>query len=479
MWPKQNVNLLAKIEEYFRRSIMCRKFFLLISFVVVLSLVGNAGGQPTGNILIEYWNDIGGTVLSDLYDNALYPDSPDDHEFLTSFDRTYDRPAPYNDNYGARIRGYLYPPETGDYNFWIAGDDACEFLLSTDDDPANVVRIVWIDGWCDPYDWDNTGGSDNPDQASAAPVTLQAGQKYYIESGLKEGGGGDGVAVAWQGPGIAERAVISGDYLSSIPLPVVFLMAAKPIPADGAVDVDVLTLEWTAGEGAVSHKVYLSADATVDESDFLAEGPLALTFADLAPGADYYWRVDEVDADGAVIEGNVWSFSTLPIEAHFPGPEDGAEGVALDSKLSWTAGKGAIMHDVYFGTDEAAVAAADPSTFQGKLMDTSFDPGPLDPFTSYYWKVDEFAIIVTNPGPVWSFQSFDPDKASGPVPADGAADVDSMPVLSWMAGETAFQHDVYFGTDADLVAAGDASVSQGQLTEASFAPAEALDRGIT
>jgi len=452
---------------------MCRKFFLLTSFVVVLSLVGSAGAQPTGKLLIEYWNDIGGTVLSDLYDNALFPDSPDDSGYLTAFDLPYD--PPYGDNYGARIRGYLYPPETGDYNFWIAGDDACEFLLSTDDDPANVVRIVWIDGWCDAYDWDNTGGSDNPDQASAAPVTLQAGQKYYIEGGLKEGGGGDGIAVAWQGPGIADRAVIAGDYLSQW----LMLTARKPIPADGAVDADVLTLEWTAGDTAVSHKVYLSTDATVDESDLLAEGPLALQFADLAPGADYYWRVDEVDADGAVIEGDLWTFSTLPLEAHFPGPDDGAKDVALDAKLSWTAGKGAVMHDVYFGTDEAAVAASDPSTFQGKLMDASFDPGPLEPFTSYYWKVDEFAVVATNPGPVWSFQSFDPDKASGPSPANGAADVDSMPVLTWMAGETAFQHEVFFGTDADLVAASDASVSQGPLTEASFAPAEALERGIT
>ena len=63
--------------------------------------------------------------------------------------------------------------------------------------------------------------------------------------------------------------------------------AMKPIPADGAIDVDVTALEWIAGGTAVSHKVYLSTDATVDESDLLAEGPLALAFADLAPGAAY------------------------------------------------------------------------------------------------------------------------------------------------------------------------------------------------
>ncbi len=88
-----------------------------------------------------------------------------------------------------------------------------------------------------------------------------------------------------------------------------------------------------------------------------------------------------------------------------PTPADGAEDVALNAKLSWTAGDDVVMHDVYFGTDEAAVAALDPSTFQGKLLDASFDPGPLEPFMTYYWKVDEWAVIVTHTGPVWSFST--------------------------------------------------------------------------
>ena len=371
---------------------MCRKLFLLTSFVVVLSLVGNASSQPTGEILFEYWLDIGGTAVSDLTSAAGYPDSPDQSELLSKFEG----PVDWADNYGIRARGYLYPPANGDYTFWISGDDYIELYLSTDDDPANMAMICEVPGWTPAQVWDKY-----PEQQSA-PITLAAGQKLYIEALMKEGGGGDSLTAAWAGPEIgADLVVIDGAYLSAV----LRKAARGPIPADGAVDADVLTLEWTAGDTAVSHKVYLSTDATIDEADLLAEGPLAVQFADLAPGAAYYWRVDEVEADGTVIEGKIWSFTTLPIEAHFPDPEDGAEDVALNTKLNWTAGKDAIMHDVYFGTDEAAVAALDPSTFQGKLMDTSFDPGPLEPFMTYYWKVDEFAIIVTNPGPVWSFST--------------------------------------------------------------------------
>jgi len=74
-----------------------------------------------------------------------------------------------------------------------------------------------------------------------------------------------------------------------------------------------------------------------------------------------------------------------------------------------------------------------------------------------------------------------PAAVYSPDPADGAIDVSETVVLTWMAPEDAWLHDLYFGTDADLVAAGDASVFQGQLTEASFAidVNEPLGRGIT
>jgi hypothetical protein len=265
-------------------------------------------------------------------------------------------------------------------------------------------------------------------------------------------------------------------------------VAVDPVPADGAVGVVDPTLQWTSGYKAVSHMIYLSTDETIDESDFLAETQMAIHFADLAPGTTYYWRVDEVEAEmptdwdsweidvvGAVVhEGTVWSFTTMTVEAHNPSPSDGATSVSLDAKLSWAVGKDAIMHDVYFGTDEAAVAASDPSTFKGKLMDTSFNPGPLELGTTYYWKVDEFAIIATNPGPVWSFTTKVP-SASDPEPQDGEEDTVQSPVLSFSPSVKAVEHDLYFGDDADAVASADVNTPDiyiGRQAETSYEPGE-------
>jgi len=453
---------------------MSKRLIFLTSFVLVLGLVCNASGQGTGTIMQEVWSDIGGTLVADLTGNANYPDNPTYGEELTLFETATD----VADNFGSRVYGWLHPATSGDYTFWIAADDSSDLYLSTDDDAANAVVIAGIDGWCPARAFDGDQGAPG-DRQMSAPVSLVGGQKYYIEALFKEGGGGDNLAVAWEGPDSPERTVIDGSFLSPAPWNIVLLKAKDPNPADGAVDADTASLEWGAGPSAVSHKVYLSTDATIEESELVAETDLTIHLAALDVGAAYYWRVDEVDADGTVIEGNLWSFTTLPLEAHFPSPADGATEIKSGTQLSWTAGKGVIMHDVYFGADEALVAAADPSTFKGKVMVASFDPGAFEAAVTYYWKVDEFSVTGTNAGPVWSFTGFDPDVASDPDPANGAVDVDDMPVLSWVAGETASLHDVYFGTDAALVEAGDASVLQGQLTEAIFAPAEALDRGIT
>ena len=95
----------------------------------------------------------------------------------------------------------------------------------------------------------------------------------------------------------------------------------------------------------------------------------------------------------------------IPRKAFNPTPSDGATGVPPeDVVLTWSAGKSAVMHDVYFGTDVALVASGSMMVYQGTQADTTFDPGSLELGTTYYWCVDEFAGDGTvTAGEVWCF----------------------------------------------------------------------------
>jgi hypothetical protein len=74
-----------------------------------------------------------------------------------------------------------------------------------------------------------------------------------------------------------------------------------------------------------------------------------------------------------------------------------------------------------------------------------------------------------------------PVRAGSPKPANGAVDTRQTLELRWIAGDNAAQHDVYFGADADVVAAADtgtADIYQGRQTETGFSPPK-LDWGAT
>lgn len=240
--------------------------------------------------------------------------------------------------------------------------------------------------------------------------------------------------------------------------------ASNPIPADGALYEDTwVTLNWTAGDSAVSHDVYIGenfnevGEATPDSDvyqgnqteDFIVAGFPGFVYPDgLVPGTTYYWRIDEVnDADpNSPWKGDVWSFSIPTNKAHDPSPADGADSIDLDVTLSWTMGFGAKMHTLYFGEDYDTVANA---TVGVPVGTTTYDPGTLKAAKSYYWRVDEFDGLSTYKGEVWSFTT--EGGISNPYPADGAVEITQTPVLTWDPGVPAASHQVYFGTDENAV----------------------------
>ncbi|MCP4255908.1 MAG: hypothetical protein GY774_00100 [Planctomycetes bacterium] len=437
---------------------MCRKLLFLASFILVLSMFGSARGQLGQGILYEYWFDIPGTAIDALTSDPRYPDSPDLSEWRTDFDSELD---PWND-YGTRARGYIYPPVSGDYNLWISGDDFCELWLSTDDDPANITLVASVPGWSAQYEWGKY-----PEQKSDA-ITLQAGQRYYVEALMKEAGGGDTLTVGWGGPGIGEGPVIiEGKYLEPFITPFADVMrsAREPDPADGSFHHDTwATVTWTAGYMAASHDVYFSdnladvqargADAFIGNqtlTNFVVGFP-GFPFPDgLVPGTTYYWAIDEIEADGTKVEGNIWSFQVPPKTAYNPDPVDGAEAVDPNVTLTWEKGFGALLNYVYFGDDFDTVSNAAGAMPWGA---PNFKPGPLELGKVFYWRIDAFHGAETLKGDVWSFST--PGAVGTPEPANGAVDVKQTQILTWIASDNATSHEVYFGVDKDAVRSADA-----------------------
>jgi hypothetical protein len=236
------------------------------------------------------------------------------------------------------------------------------------------------------------------------------------------------------------------------------VVASRPDPADGTLIEDTwANLSWSPGDLAVSHDIYIGDDFdAVNQSaegtfignqtgTFIVVGFPGMPLPDgLVPGTTYYWRIDEVNEaePNSPWKGNIWSFNVPPKTAYFPDPADSAEGVSIDVKFNWTGGYGSKLHTVYFGETFDEVDNATGGSAQGS---TTYDPGTLKMAKTYYWRVDEFDIVETHKGDVWSFTT--EGAVGSPSPAKGAVDVTQTPTLTWTPGFGA-SYEVYFGADA-------------------------------
>ena len=100
--------------------------------------------------------------------------------------------------------------------------------------------------------------------------------------------------------------------LESVPLNLASY-PVKPFPADGTTfgaDIDTLTLTWISGAYATRHFVYFGTDP--DQLEMIAETDVSFIdeLSSLRRNLDCYWRVDELQADGSVVTGDIWSFNT-------------------------------------------------------------------------------------------------------------------------------------------------------------------------
>jgi hypothetical protein len=388
-----------------------RVFFLGLALGLLWLASPTMAADPgKGNILIEEWftNTTGQQVTNDVttlhnYINAGNPPS------RSYWAQKFDRPDGGEDYWGGRFRGYIYPPQSGDYTFWTCSDDDSEIWLSTDDTPANVKMIANVEGWMPYLAWDGAGGAPGTTFKSQ-PIPLQAGKRYYVECYWSDGTGGGFDTVGWGGPGIGPGpVVVDGKYLAPwIRSPEPMFMAQNPDPADGALGVSAPLLQWKAGGTAMFHDVYLGTDPNPPLVSPRQMFAMFYYLQGLEPGAAYYWKVDEIEADGTTLHaGPVWSFVAQALTAYYPTPADQAGSVSPTATLTWQAGQGATKHRLYLSDSLDAVTQGDASADKGETDGTTYALQDLQGATTYYWRVDE--LVPGSPartGDIWSFTTF-------------------------------------------------------------------------
>ena len=226
--------------------------------------------QLTPGVLAwDFYRNVPGSQVSNLRGDFQYPDAPWTHRFVTSFSSmaittNYDlstnpdfadinpvNGARMGEFYGARVYGWITPTETADYTFFLRSDDGSELWISPDSSPENVVMAASQPGCCNGFSESGT--------LYSAPISMVAGQSYFIEGIYKEAGGGDYIEVAWRKQDDLTQA---GDLK---PIPARFLSTYSPQTQPQVIGVlnkpvvqgSQATLTWT-GAGHLQESANLT-----------------------------------------------------------------------------------------------------------------------------------------------------------------------------------------------------------------------------
>lgn len=155
-----------------------------VSGLVFEAFNGTAGPEIAGLIP--------GNAVSILTSHPSYPSNASEVLLMpglsTRLVTGYDGNS--HEAYGARIRGLFFPPESGNWVFYISSDDSSQLFMNTNGpSAAGKTLIAQQPGCCNNFTY-------SPGNLSSFPIPLVGGQAYYIEGIFKEGVGGDYMVVA-------------------------------------------------------------------------------------------------------------------------------------------------------------------------------------------------------------------------------------------------------------------------------------------
>lgn len=265
---------------------------LLITLLSFLFFIMHADAQTCsglGAISYQKWNNISGTAVSNLTSNINYPNNPSSSGTRTLFEM----PNNQGNNFGLRMKGYICPPTTGNYIFWIASDDNSELWLSTNSSTANKIKIAYHTGYTNSRQWNKYSTQ------KSASISLVAGQLYYVEALMKDGTSGDNLAVGWAKPGQSTTSpseVIPGNRLTT-QAPDAQPPTAPTNLASSAITQTTFTLSWTASTdnvGVTGYDVYQNG-VKINLTNITGT---AYNVTGLLPGTAYAYHVKAKDGAG-------------------------------------------------------------------------------------------------------------------------------------------------------------------------------------
>jgi hypothetical protein len=152
-----------------------------------------------GSITYEYWDKV-------EWKGYLY--IPQDREPTSTENvSSFSTPSRVADYYAGRLRGYICPPQTGYYTFYLTADNLGELWLSTDENPDNKQSIASV------KDWTNTNQYEKYPSQKSKQIYLETGRRYYVEAQYIEQNGGDHLSVKWDLPNQTSQRPIKGEHL--------------------------------------------------------------------------------------------------------------------------------------------------------------------------------------------------------------------------------------------------------------------------
>jgi len=352
---------MTNLNKFWKRFFPERLLQLLL-IGLLFFIVNFAFGQD-GKVTREVWTGISGTTI----DKIPLTKTPNSTGTLTSIQ------APVNnaDNYGQRIKGYILPTTTGTYNLYISSDDYGELWLSTNDQVANKTKIASVSGWTKSLEW-----TKYTSQKSAA-ISLTAGQYYYFEALMKEGTGGDNLAIGWTGPGISSVTVIGASNISTTAS-----ATAKSItitsPTSDQVVAPNSTLPITVSLTGTVTKViyYLDSWSWIGE---VSASPYSLNWVANVSTGSHVIRARATFSDGTTLDATNVTFtvgtSTDTQAPSAPTALASASVAQTSFTLSWTASTdnvGVSSYEVFAGTTSKGTTSSTSLSITGLTCNTAY-----------------------------------------------------------------------------------------------------------